>query len=129
MAHARRKFDKALDNDKSRAEHALKLFQNYEQIKQLRQEKSLPVLQDMEQWLNEEIIHVVPKSVIGQAISYTINLWPRLRRYVEQGRFSIDNNPIKNSARTICLQGLTKEPKMQQCCHLQNQQMWNPTPG
>jgi transposase len=117
MAHARRKFDKALDNDKSRAEHALKLFQklyeveriardeelDYEQIKQLRQEKSLPVLQDMEQWLNEEQTHVVPKSVIGQAISYTINLWPRLRRYVEQGRFSIDNNPIENSIRPVAL--------------------------
>jgi hypothetical protein len=117
MAHARRKFDKALENDKSRAEHALKLFQklyeveriardeelDYEQIKQLRQEKSLPVLQDMEQWLNEEQTHVVPKSVIGQAISYTINLWPRLRRYVEQGRFSIDNNPIENSIRPVAL--------------------------
>jgi hypothetical protein len=117
MAHARRKFDKARDNDKHRAEHALLLFQklydieriareqelDYEKIKQLRQEKSVPVLNELEEWLNEEIMCVAPQSVIGKAISYTKNLWPRLKRYVEQGRFSIDNNPIENSIRPVAL--------------------------
>ena len=117
MAHARRKFDKARDNDKNRAEHALLLFQklydieriareqelDYEKIKQLRQEKSVPVLNELEEWLNEEIMCVAPQSVIGKAISYTKNLWPRLKRYVEQGRFSIDNNPIENSIRPVAL--------------------------
>ncbi len=39
----------------------------------------------------------MPKSAIGRAINYTRNLWPRLIRYTEDGRFNIDNNLIENS--------------------------------
>ena len=57
MAHARRKFEKALDNDLERAEYALKKIQDlykterkaresklsYDQRKELRQKEALPV--------------------------------------------------------------------------------------
>ena len=117
MAHARRKFDQALDSDRQRAEQALKLFQSlyeierqaregnlsYEQRKILRQNKSVEKLQELEAWLKETIIQVLPKSVIGQAIAYTLNLWPRLIRYTEDGRYEIDNNLVENSIRPVAL--------------------------
>jgi transposase len=117
MAHARRKFEHALDNDPQRAEFALsKIRQLYQveasireqqispdEIKAIRLEKSLPVLQEMEIWLKTGIVEVLPKSAIGIAFAYTLNLWPRLARYIEDGRFYIDNNLIENSIRPVAL--------------------------
>ncbi len=117
MAHARRKFDEALKNDKVRAEHALKLIQqlyaierqareeqmDFDRRKALRQEKSAPILQELHTWLKENITQVLPKSAIGIAIAYTLHLWPRLVRYLEDGRYEIDNNLIENSIRPVAL--------------------------
>ena len=117
MAHARRKFEHALNNDPALATEALLMFgklyeierdareQNlsHDDIKALRQEKSLPVLLQMEAWLKEKMNLVLPKSAIGQAIAYTLALWPRLTRYIEQGRFNIDNNLTENSIRPVAL--------------------------
>ncbi len=74
-----------------------------EAIKELRQKKSKPVLDQMEVWMREQIILVPPKSAIGMALAYTINLWPRLIRYIDDGRFQIDNNLIENSIRPVAL--------------------------
>ena len=117
MAHARRKFEHALDNDPQRAEFALsKIRQLYrieehireqqlstDDIKAIRHEKSLPILLEMETWLRTGILEVLPKSAIGIAFAYTLNLWPRLARYIEDGRFFIDNNLIENSIRPVAL--------------------------
>lgn len=117
MAHARRKFEHALNNDYDKATYALKLIQSlyaieqkardneldYQQIKQLRQSESVPQLKQFEQWLKKEIYNVLPQSAIGKAISYTISLWERLERYTQDGRFQIDNNLIENSIRPVAL--------------------------
>ncbi len=117
MAHARRKFEHAKDNDLRRAKKALLLFQKlydieriareenfgFDRIKELRQQQALPVLRKMETWLNENIYQTLPQSAIGQAIAYTLKLWPRLARYAEDGRFKIDNNLIENSIRPVAL--------------------------
>ena len=117
MAHARRKFQHAQENNPTMAGDALKMFQalydierdirdgNMEPdaIKILRQERSKPVLNEMGVWLREQIVLVPPKSAIGVAMAYTLNLWPRLVRYIDDGRFHIDNNLIENSIRPVAL--------------------------
>jgi hypothetical protein len=117
MAHARRKFEHALENNPSLAGNALKMFQALYDIERdireinletdaigsLRQEKSKPILDQMESWLREQIILVPPKSAIGMAMAYTLNLWPRLIRYINDGRLQIDNNLIENSIRPVAL--------------------------
>ena len=117
MAHARRKFEHALNNDYDRATFALKLIQSlyaieqkardndfdYQQIKELRQSESVPLLKQFEQWLKKEIYNVLPQSAIGKAISYTLNLRERLESYTKDGRFQIDNNLIENSIRPVAL--------------------------
>lgn len=117
FAHARRKFEHALENDRDRATKALQLIQSlygyerkakeagysFEEVKQLRQEKSVPVLKEMEKWLIEESLRVLPKSAIGVAINYSLNQWERLKRYVGDGRFRIDNNLIENTIRPVAL--------------------------
>lgn len=117
MAHARRKFDEALKNDKARAEHALTLIQQLYAIerlareqqvsaderKALRQEKASPIMAAFHNWLKENITQTLPKSAIGIAIAYTLHLWPRLLRYLDDGRYEIDNNLIENSIRPVAL--------------------------
>src|SRR5690606_25892552 len=46
---------------------------------------------------------VLPKSACGEAFNYTLNLWPRLKRYIEDGKLEIDNNLIENKIRRIAL--------------------------
>ena len=117
MAHARRKFDEALKNDKERAEHMLALMQklyaverkakeqelSHDDRKILRQKESLPILQEMEQWMKEQLLKVLPKSAIGKAIAYTLSLWPRLIRYIDDGRCEIDNNLVENAIRPVAI--------------------------
>jgi hypothetical protein len=117
MAHSRRKFEISKDNDPQRAEYVLdrmrKVYMverearesnlSYDQRKELRIEKSLPVLQELEKWMKEQLPEVLPKSSIGQAITYTLRLWNRLTRYIENGQAEIDNNLIENSIRPVAL--------------------------
>jgi transposase len=117
MAHARRKFESSLKNDPERAEYALKVIQDLysiereaqeanlppDEIKALREKKSYPILCDFEKWLFEQSGKVLPKSLIGQAILYTYNIYPRLVRYVLDGRYKIDNNGAENGVRVLAL--------------------------
>ena len=117
MAHTRRKYQQSLDNDPKLAQKALTIIQDlykveretrekelpYDEIKLLRQEKSVEILDKFEKFLIEEKPRVLPKSAIGKAFEYTLHLWPRLKRYVEDGRFKIDNNLIENSIRPVAI--------------------------
>jgi transposase len=117
MAHARRKFNDAINNNREKAEYALceiqklyvierqarELGLSYAQRKELRQKEAVPILVKFEKWLKDNISEVLPKSSIGIAIAYTLKLWARLTRYVENGKYEIDNNLIENSIRPIAL--------------------------
>lgn len=117
MAHARRKFEAAKDNDPKRAEYVLERMRqlymiereardnslSFEQRKDLRIKQSLPVLQELENWMKEQLPQVLPKSSIGQAISYTLGLWNRLTRYTRNGQVEIDNNLVENSIRPVAI--------------------------
>jgi len=117
MAHARRKFEHAQENNPTLAGEALGMFRELydieerarvaklsaDEVKSLRQLEARPILDNLESWLNEQVIMTLPKSAIGGAIAYTLNLWSRLERYIEDGRFHIDNNLIENSIRPVAL--------------------------
>lgn len=40
---------------------------------------------------------------LARAIDYSLKRWPAILRYVESGQLPIDNNPIENAIRPICL--------------------------
>ena len=117
MAHARRKFAEAMNNDPTIAEYALGEIQKLYaierkckeegllpgEIKTRRQEQSLPILETLGKWMKEKYIHVLPKSDIGEALGYAIKRWDTLSRYTENGMLNIDNNPVENSIRPVAL--------------------------
>ena len=116
-AHARREFERALENDKPRAEKALLLIQQLyaverqakqeersaDMIKELRLEKSLPVINEMGKWIFQEIKNTLPKSQIGKAMAYAYARWDALSAYLYDGNLQIDNNLVENAIRPIAL--------------------------
>src|SRR6185437_4905822 len=45
----------------------------------------------------------LPKSALGQAIAYTLNMWPKLRRCFDYGNVELSNNLAENSMRPVAL--------------------------
>lgn len=69
----------------------------------LRQEKSKPVLDSMKTWLEGLKGEIRPTSLLGRATFYTLNQWPRLEGYVNNGLVRIDNNLVENAIRPYAL--------------------------
>jgi transposase len=69
----------------------------------LRQEKSVPLLISLGQWLIAQKALVLPKSPMAAAITYVLNQWEALNRYTSDGDLHIDNNI---SERTLKLIGI-----------------------
>jgi transposase len=77
---------------------------------QWRQERAVPLLTRLCQWLQEQRGKVLPKSPIGEAIGYALNQWAALWRYVTQGYLAIDNNAAERALRAIAVGRNYAEP-------------------
>lgn len=116
MAHARRYFEKALDNDPDRANYAMSKIQalyaierdceelsDYERMC-VRQQQAVPILDEMKTWLwKSNNLHLLPKSNIGKAFTYARNFWDKLSKYTQNGKYKIDNNMVENTIRPVAL--------------------------
>lgn len=117
VAHARRKFDEAKDNDLERAVYVLTEMQKLyaierkvkaeqlsaEQIYTVRQEQAVPILNGLKVWMMENYQAVLPKSAIGQALYYSLQRWDKLTVYTTDGRLEIDNNRVENAIRPVAV--------------------------
>ena len=74
-----------------------------EQRRQMRLREAEPVVNELAGWLCEQKPGVLPKSPLGTAIGYASNNWAALRRYLETGFLSIDNNLAERTLRAIAL--------------------------
>ncbi len=116
-AHVRRKWSDALDEDRRTASEALvyinRLYHIESEVKEAgitgdalkekRRKESYPVICQFERWMCETVGKVSENSRIGKALKYTFPLLPRLGRYVNDGRFLIDNNLVENAIRPLAL--------------------------
>ena len=115
-AHVRRKFkdaEKANKTKSTRIRQAVATLQRLYKIEkqsrkqsaedrhQTRQTHALPLLNEFKPWLETQ--NVNPRSRLGIAIQYTLNLWDRLIRYCDDGRLSIDNDAIENKIRPFAV--------------------------
>ncbi|GAC1651857.1 MAG: IS66 family transposase [Acidobacteriaceae bacterium] len=62
-----------------------------------REQRSRPVLAAFRTWLDQTAIDALPKSPIGEAVSYCIRQWSKLTAFLEDGRLEIDNNRAERS--------------------------------
>jgi transposase len=117
MAHARRKFEeaqRAQPNAKvGRAVWALthiqKLYRTEkacagkpaDEIYRRRQAESKPLMEEFARWLAKT--EVLPKGYLGKAIGYSQKQWPKLMRYLEDGRLGIDNNRAERAIKPFVI--------------------------
>lgn len=124
-AHARRYFHDARSSDAAQAAEALArigFFYDVEREAQktmdeqklaetqadalrlkMRQERTLPKIQEFKTWLDAQAKLVLPKSPIAQAVNYARNHWEALLRFTEHGFLNIDNNASERAMRPAAL--------------------------
>ena len=125
FTHARRRFDAALttlkkDFTKEQLQGTVayqamsrigilykieELIQNkpVEERYRERQKQALPVVDAFFEWLHSMEDSVDRSSLIGDAILYTLNQEPYLRRYLEDGHLSIDNNSAERAIKNFAV--------------------------
>ena len=115
--HARRYFHKALEAGDLRAAIPLKYIKRLYKIERLathmgadakrrgrlRDKKSKPVLANLHVWIAEMYAVEPPGTSLHRALTYAVNQWQALNRYVEDGRLPIDNGPAERAITTIAV--------------------------
>ena len=116
LAHARRKFDELVKANAS-AVAALAIQRiawlyrveadarglTAEQRLLMRQERSRPLWEELNVWLQLERTRVPDGSAIAKAIDYSLNHWVGLGRFLLDGDVPIDNNYVENRIRPWAL--------------------------
>jgi len=118
-AHARRKFVDAVKVNRDDAAavqmvmrmDALFLVDRHAREKQMTVEERLAARREHAEVWAEEIrqecaklaLTVLPKSALGRAVSYTLNMWPKLRRCFDYAEVELSNNLAENSMRPVAL--------------------------
>jgi len=119
LAHARREFHKAYDPKakKSSAYKALMIIRKVYEIESDLREKDLsddefvkkrkaavtPVLDELYEFLVRTKELVTPSSLVGVAVTYTLNQWSKLIRYLDLACMTPDNNEIERSIKSFVI--------------------------
>jgi transposase len=72
-------------------------------LKGVRQERSRPILDELEPWLRAKLALISQKTNLAQAIRYALSRWDGLIRFLDDGRIEIDSNGVERSIRPIAL--------------------------
>jgi len=119
FAHARRKFfeaSKSANKPQSAEEgikHIRKLYELESRLRkenleenhflEKRREQAEPALDAFKVWLEKRVIEVLPSSLLGIAVSYTLKQWDKLIAYLESPHLTPDNNACENAIRPFVL--------------------------
>jgi len=74
-----------------------------EQRLEARQRLSVPILKELREMLDSQLLMALPQSDFAKAIRYTDNQWDALNVFVTDGDLTIDNNLAENAIRPIAL--------------------------
>jgi transposase len=69
----------------------------------LRQQQAQPLLEKIRQQIEAEREQALPASKLGGAITYTLGLWERLKRFLDYPELELSTNLAENSMRGIAL--------------------------
>lgn len=117
LVHSRRYFEKALDYHQQKASYVLTLIQELYGIErqakeqkldasarfELRQTKSIPVLEKLKKWLEDHAHPDEPTDPLNRAARYMLKRWDGLIKYTSNGMLRPDNNLIENTIRPLAL--------------------------
>jgi len=118
-AHARRRFHDAKKASKraGAADEGMKYIRSLyqiekelrakelsgEQFSEQRRERVEPVLEAFKAWLTKKSEAVLPSSLIGKAVGYTLGQWDKLVRYLDHADLTPDNNAAERSIKPFVM--------------------------
>jgi len=114
MAHLRRYFVAALEKD-PRAAHFIAVIKTlyeieaegrglaHDQRRALRQERAAPLLRELMRLARVMGPSVLPKSPLGEALTYLRNQIRYVAQYIRDGRLEIDNNGAERQLRGVAV--------------------------
>lgn len=117
MMHVRRRFHNALALGDKRAAPAIEWIAELYEIEAeaktqaltpdgrlaLRKARAMPVLDQLEAWIDETKAKCTPKSPLAKALGYAAQQRPFIRRCFRDGRFEIDNGHTERAIRRPCI--------------------------
>ncbi|WP_435277327.1 IS66 family transposase (plasmid) [Psychrobium sp. nBUS_13] len=117
LAHIRRKFIEAKGNNKTtgKADVALnfigKLYGIEQSIKEMkddekykaRQQQAKPIVEEFYHWLVEHKEKLSPQRPLSKAITYALNQYEKFKRYLDDGKLSIDNNRAERAIKPFVI--------------------------
>jgi transposase len=119
FAHARRKFHEAAQGSKKAgaAHEGMKYIAQLYRVEtelradnpddaafaEARRERVQPILEKFHRWLMRKQETVVPSSLLGKAVNYTLDEWIALIRYLDHPALTPDNNAAENAIRPFVL--------------------------
>ena len=74
-----------------------------EQRQAIREARTQPLMLAFKVWLLGQLATLSRKSVMADAINYSLNHWAALTRFTADGRIEIDNNAAERALRTVAL--------------------------
>lgn len=116
-AHARRKFEDAVEHEPLAANEALAWIGSFYEVERdarergiegdallaLRRERTAPILADYRAWLDGQAATALPKSTLGKAVAYGRRHWAALTRFLDDARLPLDNNLSERCLRSVAV--------------------------
>jgi len=117
LAHIRRGFQKAQQQNRALVEEVLVWFAIIYKIEayakrkkmssderlRLRKKYTQPFLNKIYAWLLSQRDQHVPGTPVAKAIVYALNQWSRLEAFMENGQIDVDNNSTERAIRPVTL--------------------------
>jgi transposase len=69
----------------------------------IRQEKSAPLVADLERWMRGERDNLSRSNDVARAMDYMLKRWPAFTRFLDHGRICLSNNAAERALRGIAL--------------------------
>jgi len=69
----------------------------------VRQERSRPLIIELQTWLREQRARLSKNSDTTKAINYSLNRWDAFTRFLDDGRLCLSNNAAERELRTVAL--------------------------
>ena len=61
------------------------------------------ILKSFKKWLDLKVLQVPPSTLLGKAVTYTLNEWEKLQKYLDSPYLTPDTNLVENAIRPFVL--------------------------
>ena len=79
--------------------HLERLARNFDELHEIRQKKSRPIVDEMLKWLRDQLIESRAETPMRTAIEYNLNHWKELTKFLIHPEIPLSNNEAERSIR------------------------------